>query len=226
MLKFCIFSRLVLGMLKYFCFCRTTSFYNKMAEFWPGPSITSLIDKQFKRLFFTFQAHSLTKVLASDCSAHATCSSCASTQDPFCGWCSVRNRCTHLSDCHNTHNISAQWLSQNPGQCSRVEQVFPPSLSVPLSSLSQHLTLVIPSLPALPTGEDFHCVFFNESSVAATMVEQGLRCQLPNSNQFTQKLNSHRILEGQPLVLKVRASGTPKPSLSWQKVGFYSLLKK
>ena len=141
------------------------------------------------------QSHSLTKVLASDCSKHQTCSTCVSANDPFCGWCAFGNRCTHLSDCSSYHNVS-QWFSKSPGQCSRVEEVIPSSISVPQlgggggSSAHSTLTLVIPSLPKLPSDEHFVCVFANSSQmvVRANIVERGLKCSLPLSETFKQVL--------------------------------------
>ena len=143
------------------------------------------------------QSHSLTKVLASDCSKHQTCSACVSANDPFCGWCAFGNRCTHLSDCSSYHNVS-QWFSKSPGQCSRVEEVIPSSISVPQlaggGGGSSHsgtlLTLVIPSLPKLPSDEHFVCVFANSSQmvVRANIVERGLKCSLPLSETFKQVL--------------------------------------
>jgi len=137
------------------------------------------------------QSHTLTKLLASDCQKHTSCSTCVSSNDPFCGWCAFRNKCSHLSDCLPHHNVS-QWFSVSTRQCSHVEEVIPSSISIPSeaaasasSAASQqqpHLTLLIPSLPTLPVDEHFVCVYGNSSVVRAKTIQRGLKCQIPTSS--------------------------------------------
>ena len=77
------------------------------------------------------QSHTVTKLRASNCEDnYRTCSSCIKSNDPFCGWCSFRNKCTHLSDCKPHKNVS-QWLSRSETQCSQVKKIIPSSISLP-----------------------------------------------------------------------------------------------
>ena len=129
------------------------------------------------------QSHTLSKLLASNCDRLSTCSTCVSSNDPFCGWCAFRNKCTHLSDCHPHLNVS-QWFSTTPRQCSNVEEIIPSSISLPSDSSSSHLSLLIPSLPKLPLNEHFVCVFGNQSVVKAKTIPRGLKCDIPTTEVF------------------------------------------
>jgi hypothetical protein len=56
------------------------------------------------------QRNVITKIRASNCAAHKTCSACVSSGDPFCGWCALRNKCSHVNDCQ-AHQVI--WVIEN-----------------------------------------------------------------------------------------------------------------
>ena len=88
------------------------------------------------------QSHTLTKLRASNCEDnYRTCSSCIKSNDPFCGWCSFRNKCTHLSDCKPHKNLS-QWLTSSEGQCSQLQKITPSSISLPTSVAASTSSLI------------------------------------------------------------------------------------
>lgn len=133
------------------------------------------------------QRHTLTRLPVSNCDSHTNCGDCVAAQDPFCGWCALMNKCTHMSRC----NARGDWLStssRSGRQCSRVEQVIPSSLSLPSSA--SHVTLLISALPTLPAsgrnhGEAFVCVYGqNVTAVRAKPVTEGLQCAVPSSDAF------------------------------------------
>ena len=88
------------------------------------------------------QSHTLTKLRASNCEDnYRTCSSCIKSNDPFCGWCSFRNKCTHLSDCKPHKNLS-QWLTNSDGQCSQLQKITPSSISLPTTVAASTSSLI------------------------------------------------------------------------------------
>ena len=88
------------------------------------------------------QSHTVSKLRASNCEdTYRTCSSCMTSKDPFCGWCSFRNKCTHHSDCKPHKNLS-QWLSNNAGQCSQVQKITPSSISLPTAIAAATTSLI------------------------------------------------------------------------------------
>ena len=83
------------------------------------------------------QSHTVTKLRASNCEDnYRTCSSCIKSNDPFCGWCSFRNKCTHLSDCKRHKRVESQWLSRSERQCSELKRIIPSSISLPIAMAS------------------------------------------------------------------------------------------
>lgn len=88
------------------------------------------------------QSHTVSKLRASNCEeSYRTCSSCMKSKDPFCGWCSFRNKCTHHSDCKPHKNLS-QWLSKSEGQCSQVQKITPSSISLPTAIAAATTSLI------------------------------------------------------------------------------------
>ena len=63
--------------------------------------------------------------------------------------------------------------------------------SLPITSSHRHLELLISSLPNLPRGESFVCVFGNVSEMTAKPIPGGLQCQIPTNQEF----NSHVMQE-------------------------------
>ena len=41
----------------------------------------------------------LIKIDLNDCSFYSSCSTCASSYNPYCGWCLFSNKCTSRSNC-------------------------------------------------------------------------------------------------------------------------------
>ena len=178
------------------------------------------------------QLHTLTKLRASNCeNSYKTCQTCIKSNDPFCGWCSFRNKCTHLSDCkpHRIFDLKqknvGQWLSKSPRQCSRVEGIIPSSISLPTAVIaattslsdqtsitalsSTHISIYIASLPELPLGENFVCVFGNVSVSKAKIIQKGLQCQIPTSREF----NLHVMQEQRHKVHEEEREETYHPGL-------------
>ena len=87
-------------------------------------------------------------------------------------------------------NVS-QWFSSTPSQCSHVEAVVPASISLPFTTSSAgHLNLVISSLPTLPSGDSFVCVYANSTVVKAKPIQRGLQCPIPKSEVFSEYLST------------------------------------
>ena len=61
--------------------------------------------------------------------------------------------------------------------------LFTDQTSIHSQSASQ-ITLQISSLPNLPVGEHFDCVFGNSFESKAKLVKGGLMCQIPSGQRF------------------------------------------
>lgn len=129
------------------------------------------------------QRHTLTKLPVSECDRlYDECSSCMAAADPFCGWCSMENKCSSLYQCNTQQWVSA--TKPGGGQCSQIEQVIPSSLSLPTAV--GHITIMISALPRLNRQDlGYNCVYgHNVTAVRARLVPGGLQCPIPNADAF------------------------------------------
>ncbi|KYN31861.1 Plexin-B [Trachymyrmex septentrionalis] len=119
----------------------------------------------------------ISKVKVEHCNGYTNCSSCLDAKDPYCGWCSLEKRCTVRGDCQKASHSSPRWLSLGTGQqCIDFEQVLPDRM--PINQMTT-VQLTIRTLPELPTGANYKCVFGNAEPIDALMTGFGLSCPTP-----------------------------------------------
>lgn len=142
------------------------------------------------------------------CSMYTNCSSCLESRDPFCGWCSLEKRCTIRNACHKDTSAS-RWLSLGTGQqCIDFEMVLPNK--IPINQMAS-VQLVIRTLPELPINAKYKCVFGNSTPIDAIVLENGLSCQTPptNNRPIIPNQTDHVLVP-----LSVRSSETNKDFVS------------
>ncbi|KAH0546188.1 plexin-B [Cotesia glomerata] len=126
---------------------------------------------------YVLSAGRITKVKVEHCSDYTSCSTCLDAKDPYCGWCSLEKRCTVRSTCQKANRSSPRWLSLSTGQqCIDFEQVLPDRLPIKQMATVQ---LTIRTLPELPSGANYKCVFGNSEPIDAIMTGSGLSCPAP-----------------------------------------------
>ena len=128
------------------------------------------------------QKHTLIKLPVSECDRlYDECGDCMAASDPFCGWCSMENKCVGRHQCQTREWISA---SNSASRCSQIEQVIPSSLSLPTTT--SHITLIISALPQVVRQDTgYNCVYgHNVTAVRARVVTGGLQCAIPNGEAF------------------------------------------
>ncbi|KAL1129886.1 hypothetical protein AAG570_012830, partial [Ranatra chinensis] len=94
------------------------------------------------------------KVKVQECSVYKTCLDCLGAKDPYCGWCSLENKCSLKSDCQDAGRDDLYWISYKSGKCTTITSVSPNQLQ---RTTARTLDLVIENLPSLP-GQ-FLCAF-------------------------------------------------------------------
>lgn len=123
----------------------------------------------------------VTKMKVEHCISYSNCSSCLESQDPYCGWCSLEKRCTVKSACQKASYSSPRWLSLGTGQqCIDFEQVYPEQ--IPINQMA-FVKLTIKTLPDLPAGAKYKCVFGNAEPIDAEVTDFGLSCFTPSLSQ-------------------------------------------
>lgn len=157
---------------------------------------------------YVLSRRKITKLRVEHCAIHTNCSSCLESRDPFCGWCSLEKRCTVRNACQKDTSAS-RWLSLGSGQqCIDFEMVMPDQIPINQKATVQ---LVIRTLPELPHGAKYRCVFGDAQPIDAAVLEHGLSCIAPPPNaRPTIPAGQDHIL----VPLAVRSSETNKDFVS------------
>lgn len=96
----------------------------------------------------------VSKVKVQECKVYKTCWDCLNGKDPYCGWCSLENKCSLRSDCQDAAKDPLYWISYKSGRCTTISSVTPNQLQ---RTTARTLDLAIDNLPTLP-GQ-FLCAF-------------------------------------------------------------------
>lgn len=67
----------------------------------------------------------LSKVRVQDCAQYADCNQCLGARDPYCGWCSLENKCSLRGDCRDAALDPLYWISYKSGRCTTITSVNP-----------------------------------------------------------------------------------------------------
>lgn len=126
---------------------------------------------------YVLSTSKISKINVEHCGSYGNCSSCLESKDPYCGWCSLEKKCTVRSACQKASHSSPRWLSLGTGQqCIDFEQVLPDR--IPITQMST-VRLTIRTLPELPIGAKYKCVFGSADPIDATVADYGLSCPTP-----------------------------------------------
>ncbi|GIX99609.1 hypothetical protein CEXT_662822 [Caerostris extrusa] len=125
-----------------------------------------LFDKN-KEFLYVMTERRVTMVKVQECLVYKTCSECLEAQDPYCGWCSLENKCSLRSDCAEAAQDPLYWLSYKSGKCTTITSVHPPQIQ---RTTARILNLVIDNLPVLE-GQ-FFCAF---TALGKTLVTNASR---------------------------------------------------
>ncbi len=74
---------------------------------------------------FSFQ---MSKVKVHECGKHEKCTRCLGAKDPFCGWCSLENKCSVEGQCEDSGR--AHWLPYRGTECTTIKEVIPDKIQV------------------------------------------------------------------------------------------------
>lgn len=113
------------------------------------------------------------------------------------------------SACQKASHSSPRWLSLGTGQqCIDFEQVLPDR--IPINQVTT-VRLTIRTLPELPSGAKYKCVFGSANPIEAHVTEFGLTCPTPEVNSRPQipSKQDHILVP-----LSVRSSETNKDFVS------------
>ncbi|XP_069141265.1 plexin-B-like isoform X2 [Argopecten irradians] len=134
---------------------------------------------------FTMSDKVVSRLRVENCQRHSNCYDCLSSQDPYCGWCTLENRCTVRGACSNP-DID-RWANGQVGNCITIMDISPPSASASVVIKLNGSLIVHLSILKLPRMTNYSCVFALDTgpwSVPAERWSYGLTCQTPNVTNF------------------------------------------
>jgi plexin A len=136
-------------------------------------------DSQLMHLYVMTEKK-VSKVKVQECSVYRSCLECLGAKDPYCGWCSLENKCSLRSDCQDAAKDPLYWISYKSGRCTTITSVIPNQLQ---RTTARTLDLIIDNLPSL-TGH-FLCAFtvLDKPLITnATRKGSGVNCTTPRTD--------------------------------------------
>ncbi|KAF9803702.1 hypothetical protein SFRURICE_012001 [Spodoptera frugiperda] len=136
-------------------------------------------DTQFMHLYVMTE-RKVSKVKVQECSVYKSCLTCLGAKDPYCGWCSLENKCSLRSDCQDAAKDPLYWISYRSGRCTTITQVTPNQLQ---RTTARTLDLLIENLPTL--NGQFLCAFTaldRTLTTNATRKPYGVNCTTPRTD--------------------------------------------
>lgn len=126
----------------------------------------------------------ISKVRVHECSVHRACGECLAAKDPYCGWCSLENKCSLKGNCQDDSNDPLFWVSYKTGKCTSITSVTPHQLQ---RTTARNLELVIDHLPNLK--EHLVCAFTIKEKVLVTNATRNgniVNCTTPRTDLLPQ----------------------------------------
>ncbi|EDV25223.1 uncharacterized protein TRIADDRAFT_56943 [Trichoplax adhaerens] len=128
-----------------------------------------------KNSIYTLSTTKLVLIPVHDCNTHKNCDNCMNSKDPYCGWCTIANKCTSRSGCFTSNE--AFWTQS--GTTARCVDL---SLVVPASAPVGRVTSLKVNVANLPTNTQYQCRFGSYGTTDAAQLVDGVRCNTPSSN--------------------------------------------
>ncbi|KAL8574219.1 hypothetical protein ACOMHN_027873 [Nucella lapillus] len=113
-----------------------------------------LFDEERQHIYVMTDSR-VSKVRVHDCSGYSTCSECLGARDPYCGWCSLENKCSLKTECKGS-DMAKRWLAYSGEECTKITDVRPSQIQKDRVRL---LTLQIQNLPDFEKHYTYKCAF-------------------------------------------------------------------
>ncbi|XP_052060190.1 plexin-A4-like isoform X2 [Mytilus californianus] len=127
------------------------------------------------------------KLALQDCSQYESCGECRGANDPFCGWCSLEDKCSVREQCESNES-ELRWLGYKGETCTNITSVYPDKLQKN-NKVSRTTSLTL-NISNLPTYEPFKivCQFSGYNTVLLTKANRTssntMTCETPLPNQL------------------------------------------
>ncbi|KRZ39430.1 Plexin-A4, partial [Trichinella pseudospiralis] len=140
------------------------------------PILQSIDFDMSNQFLYILTNRSLSKVRVHECIRHERCQQCLNARDPYCGWCSLENKCSTQEDCKSSH-----WLPYKDSKCTSLTKVVPDKIQI---TTAKFLELTVQNFPAV-SGQ-LSCVFTIGTKKLITgasgPIDQAISCPTPQTN--------------------------------------------
>lgn len=140
-----------------------------------------------KEHLYVMTPHKLSKVQVRDCSRYTTCEKCISVKDPYCGWCTLENKCSLRADCREADQ-DLRWLPYTGQNCSAITNHTPSQVQIRKDpSQTEMITMQVMNLPQV-RGR-YECAFTAPGrnltlSTPAQTTRKSVNCRTPISSKL------------------------------------------
>ncbi|XP_048738667.2 plexin A3-like isoform X3 [Ostrea edulis] len=139
-----------------------------------------------KQHLYVLTPNKILKLAVQNCSQFTTCEECSGAMDPYCGWCSLENRCTLAQDCLD-YSSHLKWMGYSGDTCTKITQVYPDKIQKDNKlTKTTTLTLNISNLP-LYVGS-YKCAFYGYGKKIETIANRTspnvVKCSTPMPNEL------------------------------------------
>uniref|UniRef100_A0A8D8Y476 Plexin-A4 n=2 Tax=Cacopsylla melanoneura TaxID=428564 RepID=A0A8D8Y476_9HEMI len=119
--------------------------------------------------------------LLQECEVFKTCMECR--RDPYCGWCTLEDKCTNLSICRKaTIRDHFSWVSLEGGSCNGITSVTP-------DNTKKLFLITVETISEIPLNTYFFCIFTFPNEIVSLLgsIKNGtnqITCQVPDEEKL------------------------------------------
>ncbi|XP_033638684.1 plexin-A4-like [Asterias rubens] len=144
-----------------------------------APVLRDIAVTDTKQQIYVLTEQQLLKLRVEHCNQHTSCETCIGMDgDPYCGWCTLENKCTRRLECKRADDSTNHWLPYNETQCVAISSVHPYT-SLPFTEPQKSIVLTIKRLPELQDGETYSCKFNDLPVYQGTTTGNTVACSIP-----------------------------------------------
>ncbi|XP_071853513.1 plexin-A4-like isoform X4 [Apostichopus japonicus] len=146
----------------------------------PYPVLSDMWISNDNNTIIVLTEKQLIKLAVANCSKYFTCNDCLreglGATDPYCGWCTLENRCTRYIECQNSHKLR-RWLHTSDDVCVAISEVHPKFLHY--SASDKNVIMRVTSLPRA-IGFSYTCHYGHLATSLAFMIDDNkVSCRSP-----------------------------------------------
>ncbi|GBN87525.1 hypothetical protein AVEN_232499-1 [Araneus ventricosus] len=93
-----------------------------------SPVNAEMVFDRAKNHLYVMTEKRVTMVNVQECHLFKMCRDCLGANDPYCGWCSLENKCSFRGACAEADQDPLYWLPYKSGRCTAITEVHPPQI--------------------------------------------------------------------------------------------------